>query len=294
MIITAKDSTMNVISIVQTSGGVRGVMCESVQITMETDPTDTQLADLMEGPIYTEDGRELVGYNGLANVQLTLYRKPTDAKDLVIQQMEREMEEAARLKKKAEEDRVLAEAAAKAAKEAQQAAEIAAAEAEQQRMAIESEKLTIEAEKIKAETEATTAREEAEAKTIKLVSIANALPDELAIKNPDLYPQYEVGMILGPGQRFRVADGSLFKSILENEHTTQADWNPETTPSVYNKVRDPRSGPEPYVKGTGYEFGIEVTHIGGVWLNMLQGMPNTWEPGSPGIDGRYWERVRDA
>lgn len=41
----------------------------------------------------------------------------------------------------------------------------------------------------------------------------------------------------------------------------------------------------------GYKTGDVVRHGGKVWENMLVGMTNVWEPGTPGVDERYWQEV---
>ena len=40
-----------------------------------------------------------------------------------------------------------------------------------------------------------------------------------------------------------------------------------------------------------YQYGAVVTNIGKYWLDTLQNMQNTWEPGSPGVDERYWKEI---
>ena len=37
-----------------------------------------------------------------------------------------------------------------------------------------------------------------------------------------------------------------------------------------------------------YQFGAIVLHDGTYYKNVLVGQQNVWEPGSPGIDERYW------
>ena len=41
---------------------------------------------------------------------------------------------------------------------------------------------------------------------------------------------------------------------------------------------------------TDYQPGAIVTHNGKVWLNVLEGMQNVWEPGVS--DSRYWQEVK--
>ena len=40
-----------------------------------------------------------------------------------------------------------------------------------------------------------------------------------------------------------------------------------------------------------YQYGAVVSHNGKYWINVLQGMQNTWEPGSAGVDERYWKEI---
>ena len=42
---------------------------------------------------------------------------------------------------------------------------------------------------------------------------------------------------------------------------------------------------------TDYQYGAAVTHNGKYWQNVLEGMQNTWEPGSAGVDERYWKEI---
>lgn len=40
-----------------------------------------------------------------------------------------------------------------------------------------------------------------------------------------------------------------------------------------------------------YQYGAVVTHNGKYYLDVLQGMQNTWEPESAGVDERYWKEI---
>lgn len=40
-----------------------------------------------------------------------------------------------------------------------------------------------------------------------------------------------------------------------------------------------------------YQYGEVVTHNGKYFLDVLQGMQNTWEPESVGVDERYWKEI---
>ena len=39
-----------------------------------------------------------------------------------------------------------------------------------------------------------------------------------------------------------------------------------------------------------YQKGAVVVHDGRIWESVYDGQ-NVWEPGSPGIDGRYWKEI---
>lgn len=40
-----------------------------------------------------------------------------------------------------------------------------------------------------------------------------------------------------------------------------------------------------------YQYGAVVTHNTKCFLDVLQGMQNTWEPESAGVDERYWKEI---
>lgn len=40
-----------------------------------------------------------------------------------------------------------------------------------------------------------------------------------------------------------------------------------------------------------YNYGDVVKHKGKYYQDVLQGMLNTWEPGSAGVDERYWKEI---
>lgn len=40
-----------------------------------------------------------------------------------------------------------------------------------------------------------------------------------------------------------------------------------------------------------YQYGAVVQHNGKYWQDVLVGMQNTWEPGSAGVDERYWKEI---
>ena len=67
-------------------------------------------------------------------------------------------------------------------------------------------------------------------------------------------------------------------------HTTQADWTPDTTASLWTPYRAPGSI-SAWVQPTGaqdaYAAGAQVTHNGQTWVNA-HGDGNVWEPNTYG------------
>ena len=62
---------------------------------------------------------------------------------------------------------------------------------------------------------------------------------------------------------------------------------------------EPGPGPETAIPkwkpwdgiSTDYQTGAVVKHKGKYYKNVLEGMQNTWEPGSAGVDERYWKKI---
>ena len=130
-------------------------------------------------------------------------------------------------------------------------------------------------------------REEAQAIVDALVTLREAVTNDIAMTVPMIYPAWRPGIAYTTGHRVRHA-GTLYK-ILQ-DHTSQADWTPEAAPSLFAKVLipDPETIPEweqpdstnPYSKGD------KVTHNGKTWVCDIDG--NVWEPGVYG-----WSEVTE-
>ena len=73
------------------------------------------------------------------------------------------------------------------------------------------------------------------------------LDDATALKAVALYPKWKEGIELKAGERVRHAD-KLYK--VKQDHTTQADWTPDITTSLFEEVREAEQGtigdPIPY------------------------------------------------
>lgn len=113
-----------------------------------------------------------------------------------------------------------------------------------------------------------------------------------ALDNAGMFPVWAdcIGTVAAQGEYLRHKN-KLYR--VQQEHTIQAHQPPSVhTAALYTRVQEPGSGPEAWVQGQSYAKGVEVTHVGGVWLSMVKN--NTWEPGAPGVHDNIWKRVRDA
>lgn len=107
--------------------------------------------------------------------------------------------------------------------------------------------------------------------------------DEEALDNILAFPKWEVGREYVQGERIRYED-VLYK-VLQN-HTSQADWTPDTAVSLYVRVSI-EEWPE-WVQPTGahdaYNMGDKVSHNEKHWESLIDA--NTYEPGVYG-----WEEA---
>ena len=71
---------------------------------------------------------------------------------------------------------------------------------------------------------------------------ATVLTDEEALDVPALFPSWEVNHAYNTGDRFAYED-KLYKVL--QPHTSQADWLPNATPSLYAEVAKGGQGDDP-------------------------------------------------
>jgi hypothetical protein len=118
----------------------------------------------------------------------------------------------------------------------------------------------------------------------KLDSIAEVLPDEIAVEHIDLYPVWMEGMALGIGDRVQ-HDGGLYR--VQQAHT--AEHSPSVnTAALYTRINAPGEIPA-WVTGQSYAKDVQVTHGGKTWLSMVDN--NVWEPGAAGVYESIWKEV---
>lgn len=71
---------------------------------------------------------------------------------------------------------------------------------------------------------------------------AVSLDDADALDAVELFPPYAVGVAYTSGVRFRYGD-KLYKVL--QAHTSQENWKPDSTPSLYAEVEKPGEGDSP-------------------------------------------------
>ena len=104
------------------------------------------------------------------------------------------------------------------------------------------------------------------------------MTDEQILKFPAFVEKWRSGQKYEVGKRLEY-NGTIYKVLTE--HTSQDDWTPDVSPSLFAKILipDPTVIPEweqpdstnPYMTGD------KVTHNGKTWESDIDN--NVWEPG---------------
>lgn len=118
----------------------------------------------------------------------------------------------------------------------------------------------------------------------KLNTITNNMTDEQAAENVILFNQWN-----GNGINYKMGDRVVFNNtlykVLQN-HTSQANWNPELAVSLFTEVLIPDPGVIPEWKQPDstnpYMKGDKVKHNNLTWQSDVDN--NVWEPGVYGWD----------
>lgn len=109
------------------------------------------------------------------------------------------------------------------------------------------------------------------------------MPDEVALNCIGAFPQYEVGKVYRVDDRFQwKKDGrskvGLYRVI--QPHTSQIDWVPDSTTSLYVQIEDPSIEYPKFVQPTGahdaYKKGDKVTYKEKHYISLIDS--NTWSP----------------
>lgn len=108
------------------------------------------------------------------------------------------------------------------------------------------------------------------------------MSDEKILDYPDFVEKWTGdGAVYSAGKRLNY-NGTIYK-VLQN-HTSQTDWTPDITASLYAKVLIPDADVIPeweQPESTNpYMTGDKVTHNGKTWESTVDN--NVWEPGEYG------------
>ena len=111
-----------------------------------------------------------------------------------------------------------------------------------------------------------------------LVNLRESATDEQAVDASAVYPEWreEVAYLVDQ----RVLFNKVLYRVLQ-AHTSQADWTPDISASLFAKVLIPNENviyPWEQPDSTNpYKAGDKVTHKGKTWVSAVDG--NVWEPG---------------
>ena len=116
-----------------------------------------------------------------------------------------------------------------------------------------------------------------------LQKFAMSLSDDEAMEIASVYDPWEVGKSYAIGTFLRygengVGDPQLYKVV--QAHTSQADWTPDATPSLYVPIGLNESGYPVWSKPTGahdaYNIGDIVDYNGTLYKSLIDG--NVYSP----------------
>lgn len=100
--------------------------------------------------------------------------------------------------------------------------------------------------------------------------------DETLIDNKTAFEFWRAGINAVKDKIYRYGE-NIYKCI--QPHTTQADWTPDITPALYNKITAAEW--EKWEPNNFYAKGAKVTHNNKKWISNVDN--NHWEPGAAGV-----------
>lgn len=119
-----------------------------------------------------------------------------------------------------------------------------------------------------------------------IISIRESVTDEQALNAIALYPEWRADVSYTVGQR--VLYNSILYKVLQ-AHTSQSDWTPEVSPSLFAQILIPDENVIPeWVQPDStnpYMIGDKVTHNGITYESLVDN--NVWEPGVTGTESLW-------
>lgn len=101
--------------------------------------------------------------------------------------------------------------------------------------------------------------------------------DYQALQIAELYATWHVDVDYRVGQIVR-HEGYLYRCV--QAHTSQEDWTPDVSASMWSKISFAENGVENWTQPTGahnaYNVGDHVMHNGVEWVSLING--NVYEP----------------
>lgn len=111
-----------------------------------------------------------------------------------------------------------------------------------------------------------------------LESQTDAMSDEQILEFPAFVEKWESGENYKTGKRLEY-NGVIYKAL--QDHTSQEEWTPDKSPSLFAKVLIPDANTIPEWEQPDstnpYMTGDKVTHNGDIWVSTCDN--NIWEPG---------------
>ena len=141
-------------------------------------------------------------------------------------------------------------------------------------------------EKIKAEKKAAQDKAIETMAKIQAVTMAATLPTAQLLEVKALFPEWAAGMVIDKTKTPYIQYGDKLY-LVNQDHTTQADWLPDVTQALYSEVTPPGSiapwvqplgAHDAYNKpGSGLPKSDPVTHNSKTWTSSINA--NVWAPG---------------
>ena len=145
----------------------------------------------------------------------------------------------------------------------------------------------------------TEAQEDAEQAQKVVLLTRDFLPDAVTLTLPEIYDEWNPDSMAYIGKDTATEDkpasivrrnGFLYRCL--QSHTSQENWTPENSPSLWVLIDDPAIEWPEWKQPTGahdaYDLNAKVSHNGKRWISQIPA--NTTEPGT---DERYWKECTE-